>query len=353
MNQLKQSAAIIIVLLTMAVVGTDLAAQDIHFSQFYASPLTLNPALTGRVNGNYRVAGIYRSQWGAIPDISGPTFGTPAGSFDMPFFVGKKKKDAVGLGVIVAHDFSNDKNYNVLRGMLSISYIKSLGSNGKHQLSIGVQGGIQQSKSGALTFEDQYVNAEFQNGSTSVDGNLADQSNIVPDFNAGLFYNGALSQKVTLFGGFSLFHLFEPKEQFGSGNTSVLPRRYVAHAGMEWDVAKKFSVYPGVIYMGQAKNTELNLGTNFGYHFKKTADRRTTLYFGGWYRMNDAFIAMTGLEFRNLRVGFSYDVRLPHGDKDFALTNANTRGAFEVSLIYVGNFLSISDNNVFLFCPRF
>ena len=39
-----------------------LSAQDTHFSQFYASPLNLNPALTGVNDGTYRIAGIYRNQ---------------------------------------------------------------------------------------------------------------------------------------------------------------------------------------------------------------------------------------------------------------------------------------------------
>ncbi len=40
--------------------------QDPGFSQFFASPLTLNPALTGKFNGVVRVAGNYRNQWPAI-----------------------------------------------------------------------------------------------------------------------------------------------------------------------------------------------------------------------------------------------------------------------------------------------
>ncbi|MEO9210409.1 MAG: type IX secretion system membrane protein PorP/SprF, partial [Ginsengibacter sp.] len=40
-----------------------LKAQDPHFSQFFASPLTLNPALTGKFDGDLRVAGNYRNQW--------------------------------------------------------------------------------------------------------------------------------------------------------------------------------------------------------------------------------------------------------------------------------------------------
>lgn len=351
MNTIKLTKLTTLVLLLTTFFWGEVQAQDIHFSQFYASPLTLNPALTGRVAGNFRVAGIYRSQWGAIPTTGGPTLGTPAGSFDLPIFVGKQKKDAIGLGMVVVHDFANDNAYKTLTGMLSASYIKSLGKTSKHQLSIGVQGGVKQSKTGSFQFEDQYVNAVYQDNITSTDNGFSDQSKIVPNFNAGVFYNGAITKKATLFGGVSLFNLFEPKEQFGNAATSKLPRRYVAHMGAEWDVAKKFSIYPGIIFMNQAKSKEINFGTNFGFHFLKEDTRKATLYLGGWYRAQDAFIAMTGLEFWKVRLGFSYDVRLAHGNENF--NNQATRGAFEVSLIYVGNFLSISDNNVFLFCPRF
>ncbi len=349
MNCLTRMKVISAILIVFAIVllPTKASAQDIHFSQFYASPLTLNPALTGKVNGNYRVAGIFRSQWGGIPNGSGPTFGTPSASFDMPFFVGKKKKDAVGVGVAFVNDYSNGKLYKLTRGILSVSYIKSLGSNGKHQLSLGFQGGIQQNKGGMFRFSDQFTDAVYQNGSSSVDASLNDQSKIIPDFNAGLFYNGALTQKLTYYAGFSMFHLFEPKEQFGTGNTSVLPRRYVVHTGLEWDISNKFTLYPGLIYMNQAKNQELNFGTNIGFHLKNTPDKRTTLYAGAWYRNKDAFIAMLGMEMYRIRVGLSYDVTTS------TLKNPNTRGSFEISLIYVGRFLSIGDKNVFLFCPRF
>src|SRR5450432_1629070 len=55
-------------------------AQDPGFSQFFASPLTLNPALTGKFNGTLRVAGNYRDQWPAINNA----FVTSTISVDMP-----------------------------------------------------------------------------------------------------------------------------------------------------------------------------------------------------------------------------------------------------------------------------
>ena len=46
---------------------TNLRAQDIHFSQYNGSLLNLNPAFTGFFDGDYRVNGIFRSQWQSVP----------------------------------------------------------------------------------------------------------------------------------------------------------------------------------------------------------------------------------------------------------------------------------------------
>jgi hypothetical protein len=65
------------------------------------SPLTLNPALTGKFNGNFRVAGNYRNQW---PEIS-KAFITSTISFDMPILKGKiSELDTWGVGVMAMTD---------------------------------------------------------------------------------------------------------------------------------------------------------------------------------------------------------------------------------------------------------
>ena len=43
-------------------------AQDPQFVQFYASPLQLNPAMTGVHPGKWRVVANYREQWSSILD---------------------------------------------------------------------------------------------------------------------------------------------------------------------------------------------------------------------------------------------------------------------------------------------
>src|ERR1035438_3928768 len=88
-------------------------AQDPGFSQFFASPLTLNPALTGKFNGDLRVAGNYRNQWPSINNA----FITSTVSVDGGLF--KKnlpETDTWGVGIMAM----TDKTAN---GILSSNYI--------------------------------------------------------------------------------------------------------------------------------------------------------------------------------------------------------------------------------------
>ena len=82
------------------------AAQDPHFSQFYASPMTLNPALTGKIDGNFRLAANYRNQWPTINNA----FTTATASFDMPILAGRLPEfDTWGIGIIGLTDQSGNK----------------------------------------------------------------------------------------------------------------------------------------------------------------------------------------------------------------------------------------------------
>src|SRR3954462_3737831 len=88
-------------------------AQDPNFSQFYSSPLSLNPALTGKFNGKLRVAGNYRNQW---PEIS-QAFITSSLSVDMPILTNRlSETDTWGIGILAM----TDKTAN---GILTANFI--------------------------------------------------------------------------------------------------------------------------------------------------------------------------------------------------------------------------------------
>ena len=97
---------IIHVLLILLCINTsETKAQDPHFSQFYASPLTLNPALTGMVPGDFRVAANFRTQWAAVAN----PFITSSAAFDikiLPSLIGTE--DILGLGIMAMDDRSNN-----------------------------------------------------------------------------------------------------------------------------------------------------------------------------------------------------------------------------------------------------
>ena len=78
-------------------------AQDIHFSQYYASPLTLNPALCGKFDGFVRVDGIYRSQYYGLSQSSS-IYSTPAASVDFSLLKDQMKGNALGVGLSVVND---------------------------------------------------------------------------------------------------------------------------------------------------------------------------------------------------------------------------------------------------------
>src|SRR6188768_2919012 len=78
-------------------------AQDPHFSQFFASPLTLNPAFTGKFDGQWRLAVNHRDQWPSIPKA----YVTTSGSFDFGILKNKiPENDVFGIGISGVSDAS-------------------------------------------------------------------------------------------------------------------------------------------------------------------------------------------------------------------------------------------------------
>ncbi|MGN6165781.1 MAG: PorP/SprF family type IX secretion system membrane protein, partial [Flavisolibacter sp.] len=114
-----------------------LKAQDPNFSQFFASPLTLNPALTGKFDGVFRVAGNYRNQWPTINNA----FTTATVSLDASILRNSiPDYDQFGVGLMA---FSDKSGNGVLQNnflALSTSYHKALDENGFHQIGLGFQG---------------------------------------------------------------------------------------------------------------------------------------------------------------------------------------------------------------------
>jgi hypothetical protein len=96
--------------------------------------------------------------------------------------------------------------------------------------------------------------------------------------------------------------------------------------------------------MTQSKAQEINLGLSLQYGINPDV----ALFIGGYDRLDDAIIAMVGLEFKKVRLGFSYDINTS------SLQEAsNGNGGFELSLSYTGCLGGFVLDKPIMFCPRY
>src|SRR6187402_2266959 len=126
----------LVVLSVALFVCFSLHAQDPHFSQFFASPLTLNPAFTGKFDGQLRLAANHRDQWPSIPKA----YVTTSASLDFSILKSKiPEGDVFGIGFSGLSDKSADAALKLNYGSLSMSYHKALDEDGYNTIGAGFQ----------------------------------------------------------------------------------------------------------------------------------------------------------------------------------------------------------------------
>lgn len=336
---MKKNKSVIILLLAACLGGTAARAQaDPHFSQYYAYPMWLNPGLTGAIDGDYRVTGIYRNQWGNINN----GFSTPGVSADM---VTDKN---INLGVNLLNQTAAGGAYNYLNGYLSVAYTGlRFGKQGHQRVSIGISGGVINRKFNPSKFTSGAQFNELTNSldlSVPMDDILAKNSAMTFDAGAGVMYfDAAPDKKVNIFAGFSAFHLTQPDDPFISGKEGKgLPVRYTLHGGARISVSDVFSLTPNVLYMRQGKSEE----KMFSLYGQLSASNSTDFLLGANYRLKDAISPYIGLYHNNFMLGLSYDVNT--SDLSKMVGNANS---FELSLTFTGRKSAKTEPVPFV-CPR-
>jgi len=329
-------------------------AQDIHHTQYFASPLTLNPALTGLTKGDLRASLNYRAQWYSV---SANPYMTAVGSFDMATMKGKLPEgDALGVGLVLAYDKSGAGALQNTTVGLSVAYHKSFGSEKQHTLSLGVQGMLVQKSIdfNALKFEDQ-LDPATGNIDRPTGENFPNKDLTYPDFNLGLMYSGRINEHGTAYAGVAYHHLTRPVEQFLSGGDEHrLHSRINAYLGGSFDLNPNTVLYASGQYQSQAGATEVMLGAAAGFVLNPGHDpeyqSNTVFYLGAWYRYGDAICPYIGFEWTKMTLGLSYDVNA----SSFTAATGG-QGAYELSLTFNGK-INKRDNyppRANFSCPKF
>jgi type IX secretion system PorP/SprF family membrane protein len=330
-------------LVTVTLVGVS-GAQDPNFSQFFSSPLTLNPALTGKFDGVMRVAGNYRNQWPTINNA----YVTKTVSVDFGILKNRLADiDQMGVGVIGITDRAGDGVLVTNSAGLSLAFHKGLDENGYHQIGAAFQGAYTNKRLDVtkVVFEDELTPFGFVPGTT---GEIFTNKQInvsYVDVNAGILYNGSTNGYNNFYVGASMYHINRPKESF-QGGQFILHARTTFQAGGKIPVGPYNYMHFSAIHSIQAKAHNTVAGGAFSYNVNSNEENPTNVYIGAWYRFNDAIIPYIGLEFSGIHIGATYDA-----NTSSLKPASNTRGGMEISLIYIKKPSDPDARK--LNCPRF
>jgi type IX secretion system PorP/SprF family membrane protein len=335
---------IFITVCTLLVVGS-LQAQDLHFSQFFNSPLTTNPANTGFIpDGDYRLGINYRDQWSSIMTIP---YKTMSAFGDVQILKDRFENGWVGLGGVVLHDKAGSGNLTSTKVYGSVAYHQMLGYSSLLSLGFNVGYANKNINVSNLKFPDQFDGKFFDN-KLPTNVSLAKNNIGYLDMQVGMNYAYFPTEKIYVNGGFSAMHVNRPHESFFDQNdaTNRVPVRYTGFLNGSFMLNDQVIVNPNVYVSMQAKSMEIVGGANA--HYNLSGDGQYLLIAGLYYRHQDAVIPMIGLGYKDYAFSFTYDATIS------TLKNYNnTRGAFEFSLVKQGVFNQYNGNRRQTICPSF
>lgn len=326
----------------LVVAGQELAAQDLHFSQFFNSPLTTNPANTGFLpDADYRIGGNFRNQWSSVMTVPYKTTSLFA---DAQVLRDKLETGWLGIGGVVLSDVAGSGSLRSTKVYGSLAYHQQLGLSSLVSAGFNVGWANKRIDVSKLKFPDQFDGKFFDNPATAVA--LANTSVSYLDVQAGMNYAYFPQENVYINAGYSIHHVNRPKETFFNDNTNQgrIPMRHIGFVNALLKVNERVIINPNVYFTTQAKATELMIGMNGNYNLSEYGEKQ--LIAGLYYRLGDAVAPMVGVEVNNLRITYSYDATLS------SLRNFNNyRGASEISIIKKGLYPQNKDRQTQ--CPTF
>ena len=288
--------------------------QDPHFTQYYANPLYLNPALAG---GEYcpRIITNYRNQW---PMLAG-SFETYSFSFDLTL-----EPIHGGIGLSVLHDDAGNGVIKSTSVNLIYSYHTKIAR--KIDLLTGFQiGSNQRSLNTDLWFGDQidpvagfvYPTNDPINAAGIISKNYIDIS------------IGTLISTNSFFLGFVAHHLTEPEDAFLI--ESKLSMKKTIHGGAVIKINEAITqttglfagstyLIPNFLFKQQAETEQINIGASITNNIISGG-----LGYRRSFENSDALFFIVGFQKDAIKIGYSYDFTVS------SLSNS-TGGAHEISL---------------------
>lgn len=321
----------------LAFLSGQLCAQDQLFSLQNATPMQLNPALSGN-EYQYRASVLYRSQW---KTVAAP-FQSVMASFDMRH--GKKgtaKNGSLGSGLALIRDVAGDVGLNTTRVMYNLAYHVNITENSK--IGAGLHTSISQINidPAAGKWGSQYNGISYDpgiNSGESFAGDMASNLNL----GGGIVYTLNKSKKSGRKKKYFEIEAGVAGYQLGSMRLIKSDRldykesaRISAFAESKFTISQQgLSLMPAVYYHYQNGSQQVLAGSFIAYEINDASafmnsSARTAVSLGTFVRAGDAFVLKTMFEWSDFAMVFAYDINYSGLTK-----TSNGRGAAEIGIIW-------------------
>ena len=337
----KQQHCVIWIALLLAASGK-LAAQDIHFSQFFEAPLLRNPSLAGIYTGDIRVQAVYRDQWNSVTDAY--RTGSLNAEYRMPI---GKGDDFITTGMQLLVDRAGTIGWTSTHVMPALNYHKSLSADHNQYLSLGFMGGwvhryFDRSK---IT-----TNTQYDGGG---DGETFDKTSYsYLDGAVGMSFNSSLNDNPenNFYIGAAYHHFNRPSYSFYRNAAIELYPKWVFSGGLRFGVTDYSYVTVMADHSRQGAFKETVAGGMYGLKIGADPDNPDYTVHGGFFmRADDALIPVIKIDYSPFSVALSYDINISK-----LKPSSYGRGGVELSISYIGfsNRLSRNAQNSTR-CPKF
>lgn len=331
-----KKAAILILILTFSY--TNSKGQDIHFSQYFNTPLIINPALTGVFGGDQRAMLAYRNQWASVAS----PYKTYGASFDTRLFEKSRKNFLLGVGFNVYKDVAGDTELGITSAGLSVSGIVKI--HDKQHLTAGIHGGFDQRSinQSNMIWDNQFDGQTYIPTAPSFEFRDYNKPFGIADVNVGVAWIYSDAQKtITSNDAFSVKaglvynHLTKPDISYGDVADNLYDK-ITFHTAANIGIANSsLSVLPTVVFNKQGPNSELLFGALLRHRIKEDSKytgifQESAIAFGVHSRWGDALIPSITYEISHWKLCVSYDANI----SDLAVASGGV-GGFEITLTFV------------------
>jgi type IX secretion system PorP/SprF family membrane protein len=327
-------------------IGHYASAQDLHFSQFFETPILRNPSLSGIFPGDIRAQLVHRNQWNSVTNAYktssvNATYKLPTGKGD----------DFFTAGLQLLYDKAGTLGLTTAHVLPAIGYYKAINAEKQSYVSVGFMGGLVQKRidRSKITTNAQYdglaYNPALANGENITTPNLSYWDGAV-----GVNYFSAFGtdNKHNFFAGAAYHHFHRPPSSFYRNEIAALNAKWGLSGGMQVSINEVNFFNIQVDYSVQGPASQIIGGVLYGYKIGDIQNPDYTLQGGLMWRWRDAVIPVVKLDYNPFSLALSYDVNVS------ALKTASQyRGGFELSVSYIGFLNRYNEAKYKMGYPRF